>query len=55
MNGQTLLLLFHTSQKLQTIGFTVLRISFGIIFMILGYGKLKSGASQLTKDRKSVV
>src|SRR5262245_44026297 len=34
---------------LQLIGFTLIRISFGIIFAIFGYNKLMSGSTHLTE------
>ena len=41
--------LMHTSIQLQHIGFTLLRISFGIMFLVFGYKKINSGATNLTQ------
>ena len=39
----------HYSPALQQIGFTFIRISFGVIFTIFGYNKLMSGSANLTQ------
>jgi len=39
----------HHSPTLQQIGFTCIRISFGVIFVIFGYNKLLSGTANLTQ------
>jgi len=39
----------HYSVALQNIGFTFMRISFGMIFIIFGYNKLISGTQNLTQ------
>lgn len=49
MNKKTFLLPIHTSERSQAIGFTFLRISFGIIFIIFGYNKLMAGTPKLTQ------
>lgn len=39
----------HNSSPLQHIGFTLIRICFGIMFLIFGYNKLMSGSAHLTQ------
>src|SRR5260221_11637803 len=39
----------HNSPTLQHLGLTIIRISFGIIFIIFGYNKLFSGNANLTQ------
>lgn len=39
----------HESSGLQQLGLTIIRISFGIIFLIFGYNKLCSGSTHLTQ------
>ena len=39
----------HHSLLLQEIGLTIIRMSFGIIFAIIGYTKLISGSAKLTE------
>lgn len=39
----------HNSEILQHLGFTLLRIGFGTMFLIFGYNKLISGSEKLTQ------
>lgn len=39
----------HNSAALQQLGFTLIRISFGAMFLIFGYNKLISGSANLTQ------
>ena len=39
----------HDSAALQHLGLTVIRISFGVTFLIFGYNKLISGSANLTQ------
>lgn len=39
----------HDSAALQHLGLTVIRISFGIIFLVFGYNKLISGTTNITQ------
>ena len=39
----------HNSIKLQQLGLTLIRVSFGTIFLIFGYNKLLSGSTNITQ------
>lgn len=39
----------HNSVTLQLIGFTLIRITFGLMFLIFGYNKIMSGNAHLTQ------
>ena len=39
----------HDSPALQHLGLTLIRISFGVMFLIFGYNKLMSGSANLTQ------
>lgn len=39
----------HYSLLLQEIGLTIIRIGFGVIFMVIGYTKLTSGSANITE------
>src|SRR6266478_8672708 len=39
----------HNSIALQHLGFTLIRITFGLMFLIFGYNKLMSGTANITQ------
>ena len=49
MCKKLLLWTMHESPALQHLGLTLIRISFGVMFLIFGYNKLMSGSAHLTQ------